>query len=203
MVTKQNHSTANILLFLASFIGAKWFYDTFLIVYAHYISNYGMDFALFLNVIITLILSYFTFVLLKFCCTQQIKRTSIIISYLIYSLLLIYVIFLKNIGHQGLVLNPLSFIQDIANGSRFVPAMNLLMFIPLGFLYPPSKANLSLSLLGLILLECCQYVFHLGVLDLGDISSNFISLLIGNFFHMSRLPRWINEHMIGKGCTDF
>ncbi|MGT2949128.1 hypothetical protein [Streptococcus devriesei] len=198
MVTKQHHSAANILLFFTSFIAAKWFYDTFLRVYAHYISNYGLDFALFLNVIITLILSYFTFVLLKFCCTQQIKSTSIIISYLIYSLLLVYAILLKNIGHQGLVLDPLSFIHDIANGSRFVPAMNLLMFIPIGFLYPPSKANLSLSLLGLILLESCQYVFHLGVLDLGDISLNFISLLIGNSFHISCLPRWIEGHTVSR-----
>ena len=51
-----------ILLFLLCFSLSKWFYDSYLISYSYYISNYGVDFALSLNIIITLIISYFTYV---------------------------------------------------------------------------------------------------------------------------------------------
>ncbi|AMF86128.1 VanZ family protein [Streptococcus mutans] len=193
MITSQKNGLQNLPLFFFSFVISKWIYDHFLISYAHYIANYGMSFALRLNIIITFILTYFTFIFLKFCQTQQIRNTSIMICYLIYILMLIYVIFLKDIGAQGLSLNPLSFITEIANGSKFVPVMNLLMFIPLGLLFPLSKTNLSFSLLGLLLIESCQYMFHLGILDLGDVTLNLLSIAIGNTLHF-QLQKWIKNY---------
>lgn len=71
--------------------------------------------------------------------------------------------------------------------------MNLLMFIPLGLLFPLSKTNLSFSLLGLLLIESCQYMFHLGTLDLGDVTLNLLSIAIGNTLH-SQLQKWIKNY---------
>ncbi|EHJ52006.1 VanZ family protein [Streptococcus macacae] len=198
MITHQKYDTKNLLIVFFSFILSKWFYDHFLISYSHYISNYGLSFALGLNIIITFILTYFTYVFLKFCQTRQIQNTTIISCYMVYGLTLIYLLFLKNIGSQGLILNPLSFIRDISHGSRFVPFMNLVMFIPLGFLFSLTKLNLSLTLLGLVLIESCQYVFHLGVLDLGDITLNLLSIIIGSCFRYTYLKTWIQNHIINK-----
>lgn len=185
-----------ILLFLLCFSLSKWFYDSYLISYSYYISNYGVDFALSLNIIITLIISYFTYVFLNLCTNRQMKSSTLISCYFIYFFSLVYLLFLKNIGTQGFSLNPLSFIGEIENGSRFVPVMNLLMFVPLGFLYPLSRKNILLGFLGILMIESCQFVFHLGIFDLGDVSLNLLSLTIGNLFYHFFLQNWKQKHVI-------
>lgn len=184
------------LIFLLCFSLSKWVYDSFLISYAYYISSYGADFALSLNLIITLIISYFTYVFLGFCSSRQIRSSTLMACYFIYLFSLLYLLFLKNIGTQGFSLNPLSFIEDIKNGSRFVPIMNLLMFIPMGFLYPLSRKNIFLGFLGILMVESCQFVFYLGVFDLGDVSLNLLSLTIGNLFYSYFLRSWRPKHIL-------
>lgn len=130
MTVSPKRSLLNILFINLSFILSKWFYDSFLATYAHYISSYGMTFALALNAIITILLTYFTFILFHLVYTRQITSKTLMASYFLYGLLLLYVLFFKNIGVQGYSLNPLSFIGEIKSGSHFVPVMNLLMFIP-------------------------------------------------------------------------
>ena len=56
-------SIINIALTLVSFAFSSWFYEHYLMTYTHYISSYGVSFTLALNTIITLILTYFTFIL--------------------------------------------------------------------------------------------------------------------------------------------
>ncbi len=198
MTITIKRSFINVLLVFLSFLASSWFYKTYLISYAYYISNYGTDFAVALNVIITLILTYFTFVLLHLFYTRKITSKTIILSYFIYIFSLVYLILLKNIGMQGYSLNPLSFLTDIMNGSRFVPIMNVLMFIPLGFLFPLTKENLLFSLFGLLMIETCQYVFHLGIFDLGDVTLNLLSIVIGNIFNQVFLREWFVTHLISE-----
>lgn len=155
-----------------------------------------MTFALALNAIITILLTYFTFILFHLVYTRQITSKTLMVSYFLYGLLLLYVLFFKNIGVQGYSLNPLSFIGEIKSGSYFVPVMNLLMFIPLGCLFAPSKENLFLSFLVLLLVESCQYVFHLGVFDLGDITLNLASILIGSLLHHFFFEKWLRKHLV-------
>lgn len=196
MTVSPKRSLLNILFINLSFILSKWFYDSFLATYAHYISSYGMTFALALNAIITILLTYFTFILFHLVYTRQITSKTLMASYFLYGLLLLYVLFFKNIGVQGYSLNPLSFIGEIKSGSHFVPVMNLLMFIPLGCLFVPSKENLFLSFLVLLLVESCQYVFHLGVFDLGDITLNLASILIGSLLHHFFFEKWLRKHLV-------
>ena len=95
---------------------------------------------------------------------------------------------MKNIGTQGLSLNPLSFARELYWGSHFVPIMNLLMFIPLGLLFSSRLSNLLLCLLTLFTVESIQYFGHLGVFDLGDIALNMLGILVGTAIH--QLPQF-------------
>ena len=157
-------SIINIALTLVSFAFSSWFYEYYLMTYTHYISSYGVSFTLALNTIITLILTYFTFILI----------------HLVYTF------------------NPLSFISDFTSGSRFVPIMNLVMFIPLGFLFRPSKENFILAFFGLLTIETAQYVFHLGIFDLGDVTLNLLSISIGTLLHQTALRKWLSQHITQK-----
>ena len=179
MTITIKRSFINVLLVFLSFLASSWFYKTYLISYAYYISNYGTDFAVALNVIITLILTYFTFVLLHLFYTRKITSKTIILSYFIYIFSLVYLILLKNIGMQGYSLNPLSFLTDIMNGSRFVPIMNVLMFIPLGILSKGNKKVLPFYFIGILFIEILQYTFSLGIFDIADIISNYVGTIIG------------------------
>lgn len=183
----------NIALTLVSFAFSSWFYEHYLMTYTHYISSYDVSFTLTLNTIITLILTYFTFILMHLVYTKKITSLTVAVFYFIY-----FMILLKNIGIQGYSFNPLSFISDFTSGSRFVTIMNLVMFIPLGFLFRPSKENFILAFFGLLTIETAQYVFHLGIFDLGDVTLNLLSIGMGTMLHQTALRKWLSQHITQK-----
>ena len=119
-----------------------WFYRGHLEQYVHYIAHYGSYFQVLLNLVIIVLLSYFVYAFLKLLLTRKLKKQTLLLLYFIYFLALFYLLFLKNIGTQGLSLNPLSFARELYWGSHFVPIMNLLMFIPLG--------DITLNMLGIL-----------------------------------------------------
>lgn len=179
---------SNILLRIISLSLSYWFYRGHLEQYVHYIAHYGPYFQVFLNLVIIILLGYFVYAFLKLLLTRKIKKQTLLLLYFIYFLSLFYLLFLKNIGIQGLSLNPLSFAQELYWGSHFVPVMNLLMFIPLGLLFSSRMSNLLLCLIALFSVESIQYFGHLGVFDLGDIVLNMLGLLVGTAIH--QLPQF-------------
>jgi len=179
---------SNILLRIISLGLSYWFYRGHLEQYVHYIAHYGPYFQVFLNLVIIILLGYFVYAFLKLLLTRKIKKQTLLLLYFIYFLSLFYLLFLKNIGIQGLSLNPLSFAQELYWGSHFVPVMNLLMFIPLGLLFSSRMSNLLLCLIALFSVESIQYFGHLGVFDLGDIVLNMLGLLVGTAIH--QLPQF-------------
>ena len=183
----------NIALTLVSFAFSSWFYEHYLMTYTHYISSYDVSFTLTLNTIIILILTYFTFILMHLVYTKKITSLTVAVFYFIY-----FMILLKNIGIQGYSFNPLSFISDFTSDSRFVTIMNLVMFIPLGFLFRPSKENFILAFFGLLTTETAQYVFHLGIFDLGDVTLNLLSIGMGTMMHQTALRKWLSQHITQK-----
>ena len=147
---------SNILLGSLSLCLSYWFYRGHLEQYVHYIAHYGSYFQVLLNLVIIVLLSYFVYAFLKLLLTRQLKKQTLLLLYFIYFLALFYLLFLKNIGTQGLSLNPLSFARELYWGSHFVPIMNLLMFIsgtPLFF----TIEYLLLCLLTLFSVESIQY----------------------------------------------
>ena len=179
---------SNILLRIISLGFSYWFYRGHLEQYVHYIAHYGPYFQVFLNLVIIILLGYFVYAFLKLLLTRKIKKQTLLLLYFIYFLSLFYLLFLKNIGIQGVSLNPLSFTLELHWGSHFVPIMNLLMFIPLGLLFSSRMSNLLLCLIALFSVESIQYFGHLGIFDLGDIVLNMLGLLVGTAIH--QLPQF-------------
>ena len=182
-MAKTLKTLSNILLGSLSLCLSYWFYRGHLEQYVHYIAHYGSYFQVLLNLVIIVLLSYFVYAFLKLLLTRQLKKQTLLLLYFIYFLALFYLLFLKNIGTQGLSLNPLSFARELYWGSHFVPIMNLLMFIPLGLLFSSRLSNLLLCLLTLFSVESIQYFGHLGVFDLGDITLNMLGILVGTAIH--------------------
>ena len=187
-MAKTLKTLSNILLGILSLALSYWFYRGYLEQYVHYIAHYGSYFQVLLNLVIIVLLSYFVYAFLKLLLTRQLKKQTLLLLYFIYFLALFYLLFLKNIGTQGLSLNPLSFARELYWGSHFVPIMNLLMFIPLGLLFSSRLSNLLLCLLTLFSVESIQYFGHLGVFDLGDITLNMLGILVGTAIH--QLPQF-------------
>ena len=179
-MAKTLKTLSNILLGILSLGLSYWFYRGHLEQYVHYIAHYGSYFQV--------LLSYFVYAFLKILLTRKLKKQTLLLLYFIYFLALFYLLFLKNIGTQGLSLNPLSFARELYWGSHFVPIMNLLMFIPLGLLFSSRLSNLLLCLLTLFSIESIQYFGHLGVFDLGDITLNMLGILVGTAIH--QLPQF-------------
>ena len=187
-MAKTLKTLSNILLGILSLALSYWFYRGYLELYVHYIAHYGSYFQVLLNLVIIVLLSYFVYAFLKLLLTRQLKKQTLLLLYFIYFLALFYLLFLKNVGTQGLSLNPLSFARELYWGSHFVPIMNLLMFIPLGLLFSSRLSNLLLCLLTLFTVESIQYFGHLGVFDLGDIALNMLGILVGTAIH--QLPQF-------------
>ena len=187
-MAKTLKTLSNILLGMLSLALSYWFYRGHLEQYVHYIPHYGSYFQVLLNLVIIVLLSYFVYAFLKLLLTRQLKKQTLLLLYFIYFLALFYLLFLKNIGTQGLSLNPLSFARELYWGSHFVPIMNLLMFIPLGLLFSSRLSNLLLCLLTLFSVESIQYFGYLGVFDLGDITLNMLGILVGTAIH--QLPQF-------------
>ena len=187
-MAKTLKTLSNILLGMLSLALSYWFYRGHLEQYVHYIAHYGSYFQVLLNLVIIVLLSYFVYAFLKLLLTRKLKKQTLLLLYFIYFLALFYLLFLKNIGTQGLSLNPLSFARELYWGSHFVPIMNLLMFIPLGLLFSSRLSNLLLCLLTLFSVESIQYFGHLGVFDLGDITLNILGILFGTAIH--QLPQF-------------
>lgn len=185
---KALKSLSNILLGIISLGLSYWFYRGYLEQYVHYIAHYGPYFQVFLNLVIIILLAYFVYAFLKLLLTRKLKKQTLLLLYFIYFLALFYLLFLKNIGIQGISLNPLSFARELYWGSHFVPIMNLLMFIPLGLLFSSRMSNLLLCLIALFSVESIQYFGHLGIFDLGDIVLNMLGILIGIAIH--QLPQF-------------
>ena len=187
-MAKTLKTLSNILLGMLSLALSYWFYRGHLEQYVHYIAHYGSYFQVLLNLVIIVLLSYFVYAFLKLLLTRKLKKQTLLLLYFIYFLALFYLLFLKNIGTQGLSLNPLSFARELYWGSHFVHIMNLLMFIPLGLLFSSRLSNLLLCLLTLFSVESIQYFGHLGVFDLGDITLNMLGILVGTAIH--QLPQF-------------
>ncbi|KXT76544.1 VanZ family protein [Streptococcus sp. DD12] len=179
MTVQKIHPLDFIGTTLLSFMLSFWAFKTFVIPYMRHINHYGLVFTMGLHSIIVLILTYTFYCFFTFCRRRQISSKTVVSLYTIYFLGLIYVLFFKNIGKQGLSLDFFSFVSDFQYSGRFVPVMNAIMFIPLGAILPKRLSTLPLAIVGILLVEGCQYVFHLGVFDLGDLTLNSLSILIG------------------------
>ncbi|MEB6087467.1 VanZ family protein [Enterococcus casseliflavus] len=134
-----------------------------------------------------LLITFYLYLFVQSFISGFFPKWAIYIFYIIYCLLLIYLLFFKNIGIQGIEWNPLMFIHDLLSA---VVLLNIVMFIPSGFLFKFNKKNLLLFILIIFLVEISQYVFALGIFDVGDIFTNTCGFIIGSA--LSETPLFSN-----------
>lgn len=173
----------DILNFSISFCFAGWFFMSFL--FSHSLEIFSFPGSRLLEVIVNLaliwLLAIFCSLWLRLIYYRRLNPKHVLFFYIVYFILLIYLLFLKNIGLHGYELNPLTYFSGLPYGYWFEPVMNLLMFIPVSLLFKMTWKRAFLALLCLLTVELLQYFLHLGVFDLGDLLANFVSLGLGQF----------------------
>lgn len=137
-----------------------------------------------------IIITFFLYIFLLSFFTKKIYKEVIIGFYVLYFLVLIYLLFLKNIGIRGLESNPLSFLSDFINGDAIIVMLNI---IPLGWILSLNKKHLGIVVLGIWLIEIAQYVFHLGIFDVGDIIANAAGFVVGTIIMESLFNKFSFE----------
>ena len=165
-------------LVVLSFLIARW-------IFMDYLYNYSMTFFsrtrandFIIPLILILIITLFLYLFLQSFFSKRIPRWSAYLFYAIYLPLLVFILFFKSIGIYGIELNPLMFLSDFFS---MVVFLNLILFIPLGFLVPLTKKNISSFIIFITLVEISQYVFHLGFFDFGDIVTNTCGFIFGSY----------------------
>ncbi|OQO71140.1 antibiotic resistance protein VanZ [Enterococcus villorum] len=169
----------NISLLCFSLLFSRWFYMKYLYFYSLSIFPPSGDVDFWIPLTQIIIITFFLYIFLLSFFTKKIYKEIIIVFYILYFMLLIYLLLFKNIGIRGFELNPLSFITDFIDGDAVIVLLNIVMFIPLGWLLSFNKKNLGIVVLGIFLIEVAQYVFYLGIFDVGDIIANTAGFIVG------------------------
>ncbi|MDF9866652.1 glycopeptide antibiotics resistance protein [Bacilli bacterium PM5-3] len=117
----------------------------------------------------------------------QLNKLEISFVFISYLTILIYLLFFKNsttIDSSTMDFIPLFFYHPSAIEFSLLVG-NIIMFIPIGYLY--KRFNLPFSLIFILLLsgiiEGSQYIFKVGVFDLSDILLYFIGFYLGNIYY--------------------
>ncbi|WP_162012794.1 VanZ family protein [Streptococcus sp. S784/96/1] len=134
------------------------------------------------------------FFLIRPIYAKELKKTSLIIIYTIYTFALIFGLFGKNIGLSGFNLSISVSLQDLYY-DRITVFLNLIMFIPLGLLFKPNLKHSFFFLIFILGVEWTQYHFSLGYFDIGDIITNSLGFLVGNLIGSSFVSRYIKSHI--------
>lgn len=177
----------HFFIIIVSFFVSRWFFMEFLYPFSmsFFPASGSVDFVI--PWIQIWLITFYLYLFVQSFISGFFPKWAIYIFYIIYCLLLIYLLFFKNIGIQGIEWNPLMFIQDLLSA---VVLLNIVMFVPSGFLFKFNKKNLLLFILIIFLVEISQYVFALGIFDFGDIFTNTCGFIIGSA--LSETPLFSN-----------
>ncbi|HEM6084002.1 TPA: VanZ family protein [Streptococcus suis] len=171
---------------ILSFLFCRWLFMTFLF-YQFTAIFMTVDFWPTLAAI--LLMTGFCFTLFRLVYKPHISRLALWFFYACYGLLLVYLLFFKNIGVRGVNWDLLStFSQDLFLNPTIL-VFNLLLFLPFGLLFSFSWKKLSLFIGAILLVEACQFFFSLGFFDLGDTLLNTSGFALGNFLGQSEMAQ--------------
>lgn len=143
----------------------------------------GMSMYTWVHICAIFLESAFIFLVSVQVINKSINKSAMYMIWSCYFVVLAFGLFARQIGFNGMNLNPLAFIQGFKEDpqSIIVICMNIVFFIPMGYLFRNRKNFFSIAVILLILLsiETIQYIFKLGIFDVDDIIFNFIGFLIG------------------------
>ncbi len=192
----KKQSIFDMAAFLGSLIFWSWLYMRFFYAYVAVVFyNNQPEWNLLIPASIILTLTAISSLFIRGLYSRHIPRWQVVASYALYFIILFYALFLKNIGKQGFSIDLQSFTYNWIYGDKLVPTMNIIMFIPLGFLCKLSWTHVAYFTLAISLVEGSQYLFHLGIFDLGDILTNLLGFIIGSYLLETALGKWVVRHI--------
>lgn len=175
---RLNAYLLHMLLLLSSFFCARWFFMRYLYRFSLTFFPSAGETDVIVPLIQVLIITFFLYIFLQSFLTGYIPRWSVFIFYALYIPLLFFVLFLKNIGIKGFEANPFLFIQQFFT---LTVLLNSVLFVPLGCLFKLDKRTIIGFFLCILAVESCQFVFSLGIFDVGDIFTNTCGFALGAF----------------------
>ena len=138
----------------------------------------------------TLIITFSLYLFLQSFYTKHTPKIAIKVFYFVYFGSLIYVLFLNTFGIRGFDLNPFSFIMDLKTPVVF---FNMTMFIPFGWMFDIKIKTILIFIFGILIVESIQYIFYLGIFDIGDVIANTIGFMLGSSMRVLKIyDRLIN-----------
>lgn len=155
--------------------------------------RFGLSPLVALPFVLALALLIHTF--LRTLYTHHLSRQLLLGLYIIYALFLIFVLFFKSQGISGINLNLGTSIFEMIHIDPKLALGNLLLFVPLGFLFPGKWQSWLRFFLLISLVEVAQYIFHLGFLDIGDILLNSLGFMLATCFRQTTLGRWLRQQV--------
>ncbi|WP_261828616.1 VanZ family protein [Inconstantimicrobium mannanitabidum] len=122
------------------------------------------------------------FSIFKMFISRQIDKYSYYIIWTCYFFILAFVLFGRPTAFRKFNFNPLDILNGLNNfDSIFIYLLNILAFIPIGYIFRHKGArNMLLIMIPIeFLIETIQYIFKLGIFDINDIILNLIGICIG------------------------
>lgn len=168
-----------IFFFIIRFIYMNVLYQyTMTMFYSiYYKTNPKNDFFFVLSIMLflTYISTTFVYQIIK----GGLKKSFTYFFYFSYFISLIYFLFFKTIGISEYNFNILNIFYDLLYGDALVLLMNIVFFIPLGFIFKLNKKNSIIFITSIFIVELIQVTFTLGIFDIVDIILNYIGFVIG------------------------
>ncbi|GFH40471.1 VanZ family protein [Lactococcus insecticola] len=172
-----------LIFSIPSFFVCQFIYQNFLMMrvseYLFVIYNpENGDF--WVSLAIILLLTFLMATVIYALIHSEIPKISFGVLAISYFVTLVFFLFFKSVGSQGLNLNPFSWISQLLTGNGIEVLFNVIYFLPIGLLIKRFSIKVVMIAVGsLFLIEGCQYFFHLGIFDLGDIFLNFSGIVGG------------------------
>ena len=144
-----------------------------------------------LYISIVLVQSIIIFIILLGIINNKLDSFSKKLLWLQYFIILLFLLFGRNIGFKGVELNILNSSKSWLSNSYnvVITIANLLMYMPLSlnFTNKNPKKIIPVMLFLIIIFESIQYMLSLGVFDVGDIILNIIGLKVFKSKSMTKL----------------
>ena len=156
-----------------------------------------------LYISIVLVQSIIIFIILLGIINNKLDSFSKKLLWLQYFIILLFLLFGRNIGFKGVELNILNSSKSWLSNSYnvVITIANLLMYMPLSlnFTNKNPKQIIPVMLFLIIIFESIQYMLSLGVFDVGDIILNIIGFIIGlKVFKSKSMTKLKNIFQINK-----
>lgn len=173
-----------ILMVVALIIGLimnQLFFVDYLLTYIYVPQGYSLIYFCMSWLGLALII----YSLLHFMIFGYLPMVLFIVLMICYWILMIGLLFFKTKNTQGINLNLMAFIKYSLydRTTLFINSLNIILFIPLGKYMRQFKFNcfrlIMVSTFIIMIIEVIQFIYAVGIFDIGDVLLNMIGIFIG------------------------